>query len=167
MFSQKLFQHKPSLLHYTTFIKCMTVYILWRQVSCLVQYKGLLIFRWADVCVSAIDMCWALFSHYLTEIHESTPPHCTKTGSQSQRGGRDEQKRGWESIFFCPCKVNCYSECSVSRHSSRAVSVATATASHLLLSSERSGQERVNSGTSLVLPHWLCTSSTQRVNVLK
>lgn len=133
------------------------------QVSCLVQYEELLIFRWADVCVSALDMCWASFSRYLTEIHESTPPCCTKTGSRSQRGGRDERKWGWEKAVFCPCKVNGCTVSTVSRHSSRAVSVATATASHLALRSERSGQERVKSGASLALPHWLCTSSTQRV----
>lgn len=118
-----------------------------------------------QMCVSVHSTCWASFSLYLTEIHESTPPRCTKTGSQSQRGGRDERKWGWERAVFCPCKVNGCSICKVSRHSSRAVSLTTATASHLVLSSERSGQERVNSGTSLPLPHWLCTSSRQRVNV--
>lgn len=106
-----------------------------------------------------VCQCRASFSRYLSQFHESTLPLCTKTGSRSQKGGWENKSRMRDSSF-CPCKVNGFNAKMVSRHSSRAVSLATATASHLALSDERSGQERVNFGTSVALPHWLCTSST-------
>lgn len=107
-----------------------------------------------QMCVSVHSTCaepcfLTILLKFMSQLLHAAPKQALRA-REGEGMNKNEDER---VIFFCPCKVNGCSECSVSRHSSRAVSVATATASHLALSSERSGQERVNSGTSHVLPH--------------
>lgn len=100
------------------------------------------------MCVSVHSTCaephfLAILLKFMSQLLRAAPKQALRAKEgEGMKENEDERKH-----FSVPVRLKA-SACARSRHSSRAVSLATATASHLALSSERSGQERVNSGTS-------------------